>query len=266
MSQPVRFEVSDAIATITIDVPDQRNAISDPEVLESLLDALVKADTQRGIRVAILTGNGPVFSSGGNLKQMGAKGGLNDPLPARTRVNYRQGIQRLPLALERMEVPVIAAVNGPAIGAGCDLTCMCDIRIAAASARFAESFVKVGLVPGDGGAWLLPRIVGFAKAAEMALTGEPIDANEALRFGLVSQVVADDQLMPTARAIAQKIADNPPHAVRLTRRLLREAWASRLDTVLELSAGFQALVHATADHREAVDAMLTKRKGRFTGE
>lgn len=265
VSEPIRFEVNDAIATITIDVPEQRNAISDSSVLEALLAALARADTQPGIRVAILTGKGPVFSSGGNLKQMGANGGLNDALPARTRLNYKQGIQRLPLALERMEVPVIAAVNGPAIGAGCDLACLCDIRIAAASARFAESFVKLGLVPGDGGAWLLPRIVGFAKASEMALTGEPIDAQEALRFGLVSQVVPDAELLPTARSIARKIAENAPHAVRMTRRLLREAWANRLETVLDLSASYQALAHATEDHREAVDAMLNKRKAQFTG-
>lgn len=266
MSEPIKFEVSAAIATITIDVPDQRNAITDSAVLEALLDALARADAERSIRVAILTGSGTVFSSGGNIKKMGAKGGLNDALPARTRLNYKRGIQRLPLALERMETPVIAAVNGPAIGAGCDLACMCDIRIAAESARFAESFVKLGIIPGDGGAWLLPRIVGFAKASEMALTGEPIDAAEALRFGLVSQVVPDAQLMSAARATAEKIAANPPHAIRLTRRLLREAWNSRLDSVLELSASYQALAHATADHREAVDAMLEKRKSNYTGD
>src|SRR3546814_15200222 len=115
-------------------------------------------------------------------------GGLNDPMPANTRRNYRNGIQRLPLLFEAIEVPVIAAVNGPAIGAGCDLACMCDIRIAGESAKFAESFVKLGIVPGDGGAWLLPRVVGFSKACEMAFTGDMLDTAQALACGLVSQV------------------------------------------------------------------------------
>jgi len=160
---------------------------------------------------------------------------------------------------------VIAAVNGPAIGAGCDLACMCDLRIAGESARFAESFVKVGIVPGDGGAWLLPRIVGFAKATEMALTGDMIDAAEAKAIGLVLKVVSDAELLDAARALARRIAVNPPHAVRMTKRLLREAHNARLDTVLELSAAFQALAHATGDHAEAVAAMLGKRPGNFTG-
>ena len=192
-------------------------------------------------------------------------GGLNDELPARTRRNYRVGIQRLPLAFEALEIPVIAAVNGPAIGAGCDLTLMCDLRVAAQKARFAESFVKLGIVPGDGGAWLLPRVVGFSKACEMALTGDPVDAEEALRIGLVSSVVEDDRLLDKAKALAQRIAANPTHAVRMTKRLLRESASQRLDQILETSAAFQALAHATQDHQEAVAAMLEKRPPRFKG-
>ncbi|XKH38395.1 enoyl-CoA hydratase-related protein [Azospirillum doebereinerae] len=163
-------------------------------------------------------------------------------------------------------MPVIAAVNGPAIGAGCDLACMCDLRIASEAARFAESFVKVGIVPGDGGAWLLPRVVGFSKACEMAFTGDSIDAAEALACGLVSKVVPPAELLPAAQALAKRIAVNPAHAVRMTKRLLREGRHVRLDTLLEMSAAMQALAHATADHREAVDAMLGKRPPTFTGE
>jgi len=142
---------------------------------------------------------------------------------------------------------------------------MCDIRIAAESARFAESFVKIGIVPGDGGAWLLPRVVGFARASELALTGETIDAQQALAWGLVSRVVPDAQLLETALEIAGKIAANPPHAVRMTKRLLRQASASGLAGTLETSAAMQALAHATADHEEALRAMLERRAPEFKG-
>ncbi|KJD18097.1 MULTISPECIES: crotonase/enoyl-CoA hydratase family protein [Vreelandella] len=256
---------ADGIVTLTLNDPETRNAISDQPMIEALLAALEKAEQEPDARVVVLTGAGTVFSSGGNIKTMGKGGGLNDELPARTRRNYRVGIQRLPLAFEALEIPVIAAVNGPAIGAGCDLTLMCDLRVAAQKARFAESFVKLGIVPGDGGAWLLPRVVGFSKACEMALTGDPVDAEEALRIGLVSSVVEDDRLLDKAKALAQRIAANPTHAVRMTKRLLRESASQRLDQILETSAAFQALAHATQDHQEAVAAMLEKRPPRFKG-
>jgi enoyl-CoA hydratase/carnithine racemase len=142
---------------------------------------------------------------------------------------------------------------------------MCDIRIASTSAKFAESFVKLGIVPGDGGAWLLPRIVGFSKASEMAFTGNSLNAQEALGCGLVSKVVEDDQLMGEARALAGRIAANPPHAVRMTKRLLREGRTASLTAILDASAAAQALCHATSDHREAVDAFFEKRTPRFSG-
>ncbi len=254
------------IVTLTLNDPETRNAISDAPMIAAILDALAAAEADPAARVIILTGAGRAFSSGGNIKTMGKAGGLNDPLAARTRLNYRTGIQRIPLAMEALELPVIAAVNGPAIGAGCDLTLMCDIRIAGRSAKFAESFVKLGIIPGDGGAWLLPRVVGFSKACEMALTGDMVEAEEALRIGLVSQVVDDDALMQAAGAMAARIAANPPHAVRMTKRVLRQASQQSLAEVLELSAAFQALAHATGDHAEAVVAMLAKRPARFTGE
>jgi enoyl-CoA hydratase/carnithine racemase len=234
-------------------------------MVEALLDALSTAEADPAARVIVLAAAGPTFSSGGNIKKMGKGAGLSDALPAQTRLNYKRGIQRLPLAFEALEIPVIAAVNGPAIGAGCDLALMCDIRIAGESARFAESFVRLGIVPGDGGAWLLPRVVGFSRACEMALTGDMIDAEEAARIGLVSRVVPDADLPDAARAVARRIAANPRHAVRMTRRLLREAAHLRLDQCLELSAAFQALSHATADHDEAVAAMREKRPAEFTG-
>lgn len=265
MADPVLYEQEGNVVLITLNQPELRNAISDAEVIDALVDAIERIDADLSVHAAILTGAGSAFSSGGNVKKMGEGGGLADRLPAQTRRHYKSGIQRIPLAFDKLEVPIIAAVNGPAIGAGCDLACMCDIRIAGESARFAESFVKLGIIPGDGGAWLLPRAVGFSKACEMAFTGDPIDAEEALACGLVSRVVPDAELLPTARALAQRIAANPPHALRMTKRLLREGRQTSLATLLEFSAGLQALAHATEDHKEAIAAFLGKRKPDFTG-
>jgi enoyl-CoA hydratase/carnithine racemase len=159
-------------------------------------------------------------------------------------------------------VPTIAAVNGPAIGAGLDLACMCDIRVASTAATFAESFVTLGIIPGDGGAWLLQRVVGYAKAAELTFTGEVIRAEEALAIGLVSRVVQPEDLLATARDLAVRIARNPPHALRMAKRLMREAQTARFDSILELSAAFQAIAHHSTDNRErfgrAVDRLNKK--------
>lgn len=255
---------TEGIVTLTLNLPEQRNPVSDPAMVQALCSALQQADADLSVHVVVLTGAGSAFSSGGNIQSMQVGGGLVDARPTQTRQNYRRGIQRLPTLFEQLEVPVIAAVNGPAIGAGCDLACMCDIRIAAESARFAESFVKLGIVPGDGGAWLLPRVVGFSKACELAFTGDLIGARDALACGLVSQVVADAELLDAARALARRIAANPPHAVRITKRLMREARTASLSTILEMSAAAQALSHTTADHAEAVDAFLAKRAPRFS--
>lgn len=160
---------------------------------------------------------------------------------------------------------MIAAVNGHAIGLGCDLACLCDIRIAADGARFASSFINVGIIPGDGGAWILPRAVGLSKAAEMIFTGDAIGAQEALACGLVSQVVSAEALLASARVLAEKIASRPAKALRLAKRLLREGQQQRLSDILELSAAYQALAHETADYHEAVEAFVGKRPPLFTG-
>ena len=251
-----------AIWTLTMNQPETRNALTGNTAVEEFVQVCDEIRRDASVKAVILTGAGPIFSSGGNVKDM--KRFFDDALtPDAIREEYRQGIQRIPRALNQLDVPVICAINGPAIGAGLDLTCMCDIRIASETATFAESFVRVGIVPGDGGAWLLPRAVGRAKAAEMAFTGEAIDAQQALACGLVSRVVPADQLLATARALADKIAANPGAVMRMTKRLLREGEHSTLESLLELSAGYQALAHKTADHREAVMAFVEKRKPRF---
>lgn len=266
MTSPLLIEQDGPIRTVTLNQPERRNPISDQAMVDALCEAMAEADADMGVRVVILTGAGTAFSSGGDLKQMKAGAGLRAQLPAQTRRNYKTGIQRLPLMFQALEVPVVAAVNGPAIGAGLDLATMCDVRIAAESAKFAESFVKLGIIPGDGGAWLLPRIVGFSRATELALTGEMFDAKTALEYGLVSHVVPDADLMAKAREIAGKIAANPPHAVRMTKRLLREGQTAGLANILEMSAAMQSLAHATRDNDEAIDAFIEKRSPVFRGE
>ncbi|MET0316117.1 MAG: crotonase/enoyl-CoA hydratase family protein, partial [Rhodococcus fascians] len=194
----------------TLNNPESRNPISDIETVEAIEDAVSDVNRDPSVRVAILTGAGSAFSSGGNVKHMRDKEGMFGGSPAELRQGYRHGIQRIPKALYHCEIPTIAAVNGAAIGAGCDLALMCDLRIASTTATFAESFVKVGIIPGDGGAWLLPRAIGMARASEMAFTGEAIDAATALEWGLVSQVVEPGDLLGAAHALADRVAANPP--------------------------------------------------------
>lgn len=255
MQRPVDYVKDGAIVTVTLNEPETRNAISDITVVDAIVEAIERIGRDRSVAVGILTGSGSTFSSGGNLKMMGVNEGIVEMLGTNTRLNYRDGIQRIPIAFERLEVPMIAAVNGPAIGAGCDLACMCDIRIAGSGARFAESFVKLGIIPGDGGAWLLSRAVGFSKACEMAFTGDAIDAAQALSCGLVSQVVPDGELMTAARNLARRIAVNPTHALRMTKRLLREGQYMRLDSLLEIAAAMQALAHAEPSYQETIMAI-----------
>ena len=225
-----------------------------------------RAQDDPSVSCIILTGVGTAFSAGGNLKAMKERTGIG-PLsaPDETRANYKRGVQRIIEALWSCEVPMIAAVNGHAVGLGLDLACLCDIRISADGAKFASSFIKIGLVPGDGGAWILPRTVGLSRASELILTGDTVDAATALQMGLVSRVVPAERLLAEARALAARIVANPAKVLRLSKRLLREGQQQRLSDVLELSAAFQALAHETDDHAEALDAFMQKREPRFTG-
>ena len=263
MTQFLKTEREGAVLILTMNQPETRNALTGNTAVQEFVDACDAIRLDPSIRCVILTGTGPVFSSGGNVKDMQRY--FNESLtPDTIREEYRNGIQRLPKALYNLDVPVIAAINGPAIGAGLDLTCMCDMRIASDKATFAESFVKVGIVPGDGGAWLLPRVVGISKASEMAFTGEALTAQEALSCSLVSRVVAHDSLLDEARKLAAKIVANPGGVLRMTKRLLREGERSSLESLLELSAGYQAIAHMTSDHHEAVRAFVAKRPPQFS--
>jgi len=256
------YEQDGPIVVLTMNQPERRNPLTGNSAVADFLTAIDRIHDDHHVRCVILTGNGPSFSAGGDIRDM-----KRQATPAVSEIDirheYRRGIQRLTLTLFNLEVPVIAAVNGHAIGAGLDLACMCDIRIASEKAKFAESFVRLGIIPGDGGAWLLPRIVGMSRAAELAFTGDTIDAQQALAWNLVSRVVPHDELMAAARELADRIAQHASHGLRLTKRLMREAIHARLDTVLELSATFQAICHKTPHHSEAVDALLEKRAPRF---
>lgn len=266
MSDFVRYEQDGAVVLLTLDAPARRNAISTFEDCEALVAACRRIAADSSVRCVILTGADPAFCAGGDVKGMRDRTGIMAADgPAELRDNYRKGIQRIPLALWELEVPTIAAVNGPAIGAGLDLACMCDMRVASEKAVFAESFVRVGIIPGDGGAWLLPRVVGLSMAAEMSLTGDPLTSEQALAARLVSRVVPHAELMAAARELAARVAKNPPGVLRMTKRLLREGQHMSLASLLELSAALQALAQETQDHREAVDAMLEKRAPVFRG-
>ncbi|MCP5395189.1 MAG: crotonase/enoyl-CoA hydratase family protein [Sphingomonadaceae bacterium] len=259
----LKVERHGPVVVAKLNRPEQRNAISETAHSEEIRDFCGELTRDTSVRALVLTGEGKAFCAGGNVKDMGNKAGMFAGAPYALRNAYRTGIQLIPTALYDLEVPVIAAVNGPAIGAGLDLACMSDIRIASDKALFAESFVKLGIVPGDGGAWLLPRVVGMARASQMTLTGEMIDAAKALEFGLVSEVTTSEALMDRAMELAGSIAANPGHATRMAKRLLREGQDMKLAPLLELSAAYQALAHHTEDHHEAVQAFLDKRAPEF---
>jgi enoyl-CoA hydratase/carnithine racemase len=264
-AEAVIYEKRGAIAVITLNRPDTRNALSE-DVVQGLIDACARVNDDMTIACAVLTGAGAAFCSGGNVKEMHERtSALFAGSPAEMRRSYRRGIQMIPMTMYELEVPAIAAVNGHAIGAGLDLATMCDIRIAADNASFAESFLRVGLISGDGGAWYLPRVIGMPRALEMTYTADAINAARALEIGLVSHVVPSGNVMETALQLAERISRHPPHSLRLTKRLLRESARMDLPGALELAAAMQAIVQHTSDQQEAVAAFLQKRAPVFNG-
>ncbi len=261
----VLVEKADRVAVVTINAPESRNTMTDAGMVEALLAAFHDVESDRAISAMILTGAGTAFSAGGDVKAMANRTGLFAGAPLDIAEGYRDGVQRLPKALYGLDIPTIAAVNGPAIGAGCDLAFMCDLRLASATAQFGEVFVNLGIIPGDAGSWFLPRRIGYQLAAEMTFTGRIVGAEEALAKGLVLKVAPPDQLMAEAKALAGIIASKPPRTVRQAKRLMRAAEAMDLANFLELAAANQALAHKTEDHLEAVKAFVEKRKPTFKG-
>ena len=267
------FEVRDQIATITLNRPEAMNAFSVP-MIEAWVKALEECRDREDIRVVVVTGAGRAFCTGGDVKAMGEGRGFLER--GETELDtYSTGlarknslwklIQRVPLTLQQVDKPVIAAVNGHAFGAGLDMALMCDMRVAGDRARFAEGYVRLGIVPGDGGAYFLPRLVGMAKALELLLTGEMIDAAEAERIGLVNRVVPHGQVLEEAYKLAAKIAAQPPVAVQLIKRAAYQSATVDLRTALDLVSSHMAIVTETEDHLEAVKALLEKRDGVYKG-
>ncbi|MBA4089460.1 MAG: enoyl-CoA hydratase [Sphingobium sp.] len=257
------IERDGAVVTATLNRPEERNAISHIEHSEEIVDFCRQMTRDTSVRAIVLTGAGKAFCAGGNVKHMADQVGMFGGSPYDIRNSYRTSVQMIGPAVSELEVPVIAAINGPAIGLGLDIACMCDIRIMAESAVVAESYVKLGIIPGGGGGWLLPRLIGPQRASLMTLTGDAIDAGTALNYGLVAEVVPDDALATRARALAGKIAANPGHATRMAKRLMREGADMKLSTLLEMAAAYQALAHHSEDHHEAVAAFLGKRRAEF---
>jgi enoyl-CoA hydratase/carnithine racemase len=255
----VQLEIEDdVVAVLTLNDPTSRNSLSD-EMIEALAAAREQIDAQESLRVLIVTGAGECFSAGGNMDDMLLRRGMfSAQTPFEGREHTMRIMHRIPALIYDIQIPTIAAVNGAAIGGGCDAALMCDIRIASPDAVFSEAFLRVGLIPGDGGAWFLPRIVGMSRAMQMSLTSEMVDADEAYRIGLVSQVVPSEELLPAARALARKIASQPPYATRLTKRLVRYGAQSSLPDTLEMSANMQAQALVSDEHRQAVNKLAER--------
>lgn len=261
MADHLLIDVSERIATLTLNRPEKLNAFTS-DMLQGLLSALDECEARDDVAVVIVTGNGRGFCSGGDV---GGMGEAADNRPHVTKDRIWNEIQAFPKRLAVFEKPVIAAVNGPAVGGGMDLALACDFRIAAESARFAETYGKIGLAPGGGGAYFLPRLVGKAMALELLLTADFVDAEEALRIGLVNHVFPDPSLLEETRGIARRIAKLPPLSVRLIKRAVNQSINADMATAFDLISSHIAVLRSGHDHPEAIQAFREKRDGDYKG-
>jgi 2-(1,2-epoxy-1,2-dihydrophenyl)acetyl-CoA isomerase len=248
---------------ITLNRPDASNAYS-TNMVNGLVEVLKSADVDTEIRVIIITGGGKNFCSGGDIKAMLGKTGMFAGESNKLREAYQFGIQQIPITISQLRTPLIAMVNGAAIGAGCDLAAMCDIRIASELASFGETFAKVGLVPGDGGAFFLTRLIGFGKAMEMFLTCKTISSDEALRIGLVNQVVLPEELKQKTQEFADHLASLPPIALQMTKKAVTHAYQQDLLSHLELMAAYQGITQRSSDHFKALEGMIIRKNATYS--
>ncbi len=254
------YEVSDRVATITLNRPDKLNAFTG-EMIDTWASSLAKAQADEQDNVLVVTGKGGAFCAGGDVARMGD----GEPTPLQHKNQLWDHIHRIPKTLEGVDKPVIAMVNGLTVGAGMGMSLMCDVRIAAESARFSTGYVRVGLVPGDGDTYFLPRLVGSAKALELLWTADFIEAADALRLGIVNRVVPDAQLKAATYAFAKQIADGPQVPIRMIKRLVYQSLRLDLRTHLDLVSSHMAVVRRTEDHVEGVAAFKEKRPAKFKG-
>jgi 2-(1,2-epoxy-1,2-dihydrophenyl)acetyl-CoA isomerase len=252
------YEVADRVATITLDRPDKLNAFTGP-MIDAWVTALAEAQEDERVRVVVVTGAGRAFCAGGDVPRMADR----EPTALDHKNHLWRNIHRIPRTLERMDKPVIAMVNGLAVGAGMGMCLMCDVRIASSEARFSTGYVKVGLVPGDGDTYFLPRVVGAAKALELFWTGDFVDAEEAYRLGIVNRVVPPNDLLPTTYGFARRISEGPQVAIRMMKRLVYQSQRLDLETHLDLVSSHMAIARDTRDHAEGVAAFKEKRTPRF---
>ena len=255
MTDHLKFSIADGIGRIVLDRPDRMNAFTF-QMIDAWTAALERCRTEDAVKVVIVTGTGTSFCSGGDIVEMGER---LDHTPEQRKSELFERIERIPLALENLDKPVIAAVNGVATGAGMDLALMCDIRYAAQSARFAETYIKVGLVPGAGGAHFLPRLVGVSKALELFFTGDFVDAPEALRIGIVNKVFPDATLMEEVEKIARRMCQAPGLTLRMTKRAIYQGMRNDLRTNLDLISSHYAVITSTEAHKDLVRSFIAAR-------
>jgi enoyl-CoA hydratase/carnithine racemase len=248
------------VATILLNRPERKNAFTG-EMIDAWAAALRDAAADPEVRAIVLRGSGRAFCSGVDLDTIGALG--TEPLKWKSFLHDR--VQEVPRAVAALDKPLIASIGGPAVGAGMDMALMCDMRLASDSATFCESYIRVGMIPGAGGCWFLPRLVGMAKAMELFLTGDFIDAQEALRIGLVNRVVADDELLEQTYALALRIAAGPPITTRLLKRMLLQSARSDLETALDLASSHMGVARSTEDAAESLAAFREHREPVYRG-
>jgi len=256
MTDQLQFTVDEGIARIVLNRPERLNAFNFA-MIDAWVAALERCRTDDAVKVVMVTGAGEAFCSGGDIVEMGDR---LEQTPEQRKNELFQRIERIPLTLEDLDKPVIAVVNGVATGAGMDMALMCDIRYAAQSARFAETYVKVGLVPGAGGAHFLPRLVGTARALEMFFTGDFIDADEALRIGIVNRVFPDATLMQEAEKIARRMCRAPSLTLRMTKRAIYQGMRNDLRTNLDMISSHYAVITASEEHKSLVRKFIAERE------
>ncbi|NKY32803.1 enoyl-CoA hydratase [Nocardia speluncae] len=256
----LEYSIADGIGTILLNRPDVKNAFTF-EMVDRWAEALQSARADPNVRVVVVTGAGDAFCSGIDLDEYNAR--IKEPYDLKSLLNDR--IHRVAYALEDMDKPVIAAVNGTAVGAGMDMALMCDMRFVAGSARMSQGYIRVGLVPGDGGCYFLPRLVGMARALELMWTGDFIDADTAARIGIADHVYPDEHFENAWRSFAQRLAAQPPINIRMIKRAAYQSARSDLRTALDLISSHMGVVRSTQDSAEAMSAFRDRRPPVFQG-
>ena len=263
--EDIIYTKEEGIATITLNRPDRMNAFS-PQMSEGIYRAVEDAAKDDAVRVLVITGAGRAFCAGADVKAM-AEGLNQQGGEARGGVmEGGAGHVQLPVLLQRFKKPIIAAINGVAVGGGLDFACACDIRIASDKARFAEVFIRRGLIPAMGGTFFLPRLVGVDRACQLIWTGDMVDAREAERIGLVTMVVPHEELESATRELAEKLAKGPPLAIQKAKRAIYEGLGMDLESTLQHIAADVQELWATEDHMEGARAFVEKREPVFKGK